>query len=220
MERHRFVRGVNGRPTPWNGLKCPPLLPPDNSTITPRFEATLFHPLSCRRYSSLPPFLQCLLVSSIRPFVRILPHLFFFFFFSTPCGNHLFSLYAYFICTIRDTPFSTPCRIIDLLRFESYLLTLATGQRAHAPRRTIRRDIGIDVSLPRIEGRILASKDRISCYKFLPRFPSPCSNCRFILQLHGCVIYSFIYRGYRKTRDEGCKIRFLQGGRSRIFLPS
>lgn len=85
MERHRFVRGVNGRPTPWNGLKCPPLLPPDNSTTTPRFEATLFHPLSCRRYSSLPPFLQCLLVSSIRPFVRILPHLFFFFFFSTPC---------------------------------------------------------------------------------------------------------------------------------------
>lgn len=108
--------------------------------------------------------------------------------------------------TIRDTPFSTPCRvrrIIDSLRFESYLLTLATGQRAHAPRRTIRRDIGIDVSLPRIEGRILASNDRISRYKFLLRFPSPCSNCRFIystIALRLCI-YSFIYRGYRKTRD-------------------
>lgn len=110
--------------------------------------------------------------------------------------------------TIRDTPFSTPCRIIDLLRFESYLLTLATGQRAHAPRRTIRRDIGIDVSLPRIEGRILASKDRISCYKFLPRFPSPCSNCRFILQLHGCVYIVLFIEDIERRGTKDVKLDF------------
>lgn len=66
MERHRFVRGVNGRPTPeWNGLKCPPL------------QTTLRQLRVSRQPFSTPlvagGILASFNVSLSRPLVRILP---------------------------------------------------------------------------------------------------------------------------------------------------
>lgn len=140
------VRGVNGRPTPrGTRLKSPSslLLLSQTSTTTPRFRVSRqpfsIHPLSCSRHSSP----QCLLVSSIRPTIRMQRKL------STPPpslsspSSSLYATsfpYAYFIAlfAIRSSPRPVR-RIIDLLRLLVLPPNPGYGVKERTPRRTISR---------------------------------------------------------------------------------